>query len=80
MIKAAKPLITLNDKSRSNKILLVDDEPNVLAGSYPRFTVSVANMLIAGGILTALTHLGYWWKYRGLDRHAPDDQSSNAST
>jgi len=32
MIEAAGPSITLNDKSRNNKILLVDDEPNVLAG------------------------------------------------
>jgi hypothetical protein len=39
----------------------------LLDGSYPWFTVSVANVLITGGILVALTHIGYWWQYRGLE-------------
>ena len=39
----------------------------LLDGSYPWFTVSVAKVLIAGGSLVALTHIGYWWRYRSLE-------------
>ena len=50
----------------------------LLAWSYPQFTISVANVLITGGILAALSHIWYWWKYRGLDGRPLDQQSSTA--
>lgn len=47
--------------------------PVLLDGSYPWFTIAVANVLITGGSLVALTHIWYWWKHRDLDKHALDD-------
>ena len=56
LILSIKPLSAWNFSSQ----VLLD-------GSYPWFTIAVANVLITGGIIVALTHIGYWWKYRGLE-------------